>query len=304
MDVKQLEAFVAVAKYKSFSKAARELFLTQPTVSAHIQNLENELDAVLFNRNNKCITLTKSGEILLENAVSILNNCKKAIYDIKEYSGKIEGLIDIASSSIPETYILPDFIKSFSSKYPDVKFSISHYDSQYAISEILNGRISFGFVGSKTSNPQIKYFDLINDELVLIAPIDLNIDNDNGYIDIDELNKLKFIMRKEGSGTRNLTFNILKEHNFNINNLNILAYVESNETIKEMVKIGLGVSFISYKSAKDYIKNNKLKFYRVKNINFARKFYFIYSKKKAFSPLENKFLSSLCEYFDIKREID
>lgn len=111
-------------------------------------------------------------------------------------------------------------------------------------------------------------------------------------------------MRKEGSGTRNLTFNILKEHNFNINNLNILAYVESNETIKEMVKIGLGVSFISYKSAKDYIKNNKLKFYRVKNINFARKFYFIYSKKKAFSPLENKFLSSLCEYFDIKREID
>ena len=137
MDVKQLEAFVAVAKYKSFSKAARELFLTQPTVSAHIQNLEKELDAVLFNRNNKCITLTKSGEILLENAVSILNNCKKAIYDIKEYSGKIEGLIDIASSSIPETYILPDFIKSFSSKYPDVKFSISHYDSQYAISEIL-----------------------------------------------------------------------------------------------------------------------------------------------------------------------
>ena len=225
MDVKQLEAFVAVAKYKSFSKAARELFLTQPTVSAHIQNLEKELDAVLFNRNNKCITLTKSGEILLENAVSILNNCKKAIYDIKEYSGKIEGLIDIASSSIPETYILPDFIKSFSSKYPDVKFSISHFDSQYAISEILNGRISFGFVGSKTSNPQIKYFDLINDELVLIAPIDLNIDNDNGYIDIDELNKLKFIMRKEGSGTRNLTFNILKEHNFNINNLNILAYV-------------------------------------------------------------------------------
>ena len=80
--------------------------------------------------------------------------------------------------------------------------------------------------------------------------------------------------------------------------------MESNETIKEMVKIGLGVSFISYKSAKDYIKNNKLKFYRVKNINFARKFYFIYSKKKAFSPLENKFLSSLCEYFDIKREID
>ena len=299
MDVKQLEAFVAVAKYKNFSKAARELFLTQPTVSAHIQNLEKELGTILFNRNNKCITLTKSGEILLENAISILNNCKKAIYDIKEYSGKIEGIIDIASSSIPETYILPNFIKSFSNKYPGVKFSISHYDSQYAISEILNGRISFGFVGSKTSNHQIKYLDLISDELVLITPIGLNIDNDNGYIDISELNKLNFIMRKEGSGTRNLTFNILNEYKFDINNLNILAYVESNETIKEMVKIGLGVSFISYMSAKDYIENNKLKFYRIKNIDFTRKFYFIYSKKKAFSPLENKFLNSLYEYLDV-----
>jgi len=299
MDVKQLEAFVAVSRYKSFSKAARELFLTQPTISSHIQNLEKELDTVLFNRNNKCITLTKSGEILLENAVSILNSCKKAIYDIKEYSGKIEGIIDIVSSSIPEAYILPKFIKSFSNKYPDVKFNISHHDSQYAISEILNDRISFGFVGSKTSNSQIKYIDLISDELVLITPVDLNIENDNGYIELNQLSKLKFIMRKEGSGTRNLTFNVLNEHNFNINNLNILAYVESNETIKEMVKIGLGVSFVSYKSAKDYIDTNKLNFYKIKNVNFTRSFYFIYSKKKAFSPLENKFLNSLCEYFNI-----
>ncbi|HIE0089009.1 TPA: LysR family transcriptional regulator, partial [Clostridioides difficile] len=102
MDFKQLEVFVAVAKHQSFSKAARELFLTQPTVSAHIQNLERELETVLINRSNKVITLTKSGEILYEHAIYILNNCKRAIYDIKEYSGKIEGIIDIACSSIPE----------------------------------------------------------------------------------------------------------------------------------------------------------------------------------------------------------
>ncbi|WP_296647155.1 selenium metabolism-associated LysR family transcriptional regulator [Romboutsia sp. 13368] len=301
MDFKQLEAFVSVAKYGSFSKAARELFLTQPTISSHIQNLEKELDTVLFNRNNKCITLTKSGEILYDNAISILNNCKKAIYDIKEYSGNIEGIIDIASSSIPETYILPSFIKSFSDKYPNVKFSISHYDSQYAISEVLNERVNFGFIGSKTFNSQIEYIDILSDELVLIAPLNLNIDNENGYIDIKELDNLRFIMRKDGSGTKNLTFNILKENNFNIDNLDILAYVESNETIKEMVKIGLGVSFVSYNSIKDYVKSNEIKYYRIKNISFSRKFYFIYSKKKVFNPLEDKFLNSLYEYFHIKK---
>ncbi|EPZ55772.1 bacterial regulatory helix-turn-helix, lysR family protein [[Clostridium] sordellii ATCC 9714] len=212
MDLKQLEVFVAVAKYNSFSKAAKELFLTQPTVSAHIQNLEKNLDTVLVNRNNKVITLTKAGEILYEHAIYILNNCKKAIYDIKEYSGKIEGVIDIACSSIPETYILPDFLKNFYSDYPNVKFSISRYDSQDAISEILNERISFGFVGSKVNNKQVEYIDLIDDELVLITPFDLIIENEENYIDLDKLSDLKFIMRKDGSGTQSLLINKLKSH--------------------------------------------------------------------------------------------
>ena len=291
--------FVAVVKHQSFSKASRELFLTQPTVSAHIQNLENELETVLVNRSNKTITLTESGKILYEHAIYILNNCKKAIYDIKEYSGKIEGLIDIACSSIPETYLLPGFMKSFSNTYPDVKFSISHYDSRFAISEILDERISFGFVGSKINNPQIKYVNLIDDNLVLITPPDLEIENENGEIDVSALYDFNFIMRKEGSGTRDLIFKTLKKAGFSTAKLNILAHVESNESIKEMVRQGLGVSFISQISAEEYINSGKLKSYKIKGIDFARKFYFIYSKKKTFTPLENKFLNELCEYFGL-----
>lgn len=301
MDFKQLEVFVAVSKHQSFSKAARELFLSQPTVSSHIQNLERELGTVLINRNNKNITLTKSGEILYNHAIYILNNCKKALYDIKEYGGKIEGLIDIACSSIPEIYIMPSFFKDFSNKFPNVKFSISHYDSEYAISEILNERISFGVVGSKTNNAQIKCVELVDDEIVLIAPIDLDIDNDNGTIDINELYNFDIIMRKEGSGTRDLVLKSLKKNNFDINNLNIIAHVESNECIKEMVRIGLGISFVSYKSCIDYLKLNKIKFYRINKTDLTRKFYFIYSKKKVFTPLENKFVKSLFSYFNIKK---
>lgn len=302
MDLKQLEVFVAVAKYNSFSKAAKELFLTQPTVSAHIQNLEKNLDTVLVNRNNKVITLTKAGEILYEHAIYILNNCKKAIYDIKEYSGKIEGVIDIACSSIPEAYILPDFLKDFYSDYPNVKFSISRYDSQDAISEILNERISFGFVGSKVNNKQVEYIDLIDDELVLITPFDLIIENEDNYIDLDKLSDLKFIMRKDGSGTQSLLINKLKSHKIPINNLDTIAYVESNESIKEMVKLGLGVSFVSYTSVIDYINLRKVRYYKIKNLNFDRKFYFIYSKKKTFTPLEYKFLDGVFDYFNINKK--
>lgn len=300
MDFKQLEVFVAVCKYQSFSKAARELFLTQPTVSSHIQNLEKELDTVLINRNNKNITLTKSGEILYDHAINILNSCKKALYDIKEYSGKIEGIIDIACSSIPESYILPKFIKKFILQYPDVKFSVTNYNSQVVISEILDEKISFGLVGYKPSNTQIKSLDIMDDELVLITPSNILLDNDDGYIDINNLYKLKFIMRKEGSATRNLIINTLKEYDFNIDNIDIVAHVESNNSILEMVRLGLGVSFVSHISVASYLENHQLNVYKIKNLEFKRKFYFIYSKKKILTPLENKFLNNLYEFFNKK----
>ena len=106
-------------------------------------------------------------------------------------------------------------------------------------------------------------------------------------------------MRKEGSGTQTIVEDKLKEVNFDTNQLNTVAYVESNEAIKEMVKLGLGVSFVSYTSVIDYITLNKVKFFRLKDISFDRKFYFIYSKKKTFTPLENQFLNSVCEYFNV-----
>ena len=106
-------------------------------------------------------------------------------------------------------------------------------------------------------------------------------------------------MRKEGSGTQNLIESKLKEHKYSINQLNTIAYISSNDAIKEMVRLGLGVSFVSYTSVIDYITLNKVKFFRLKDISFHRKFYFIYSKKKTFTPLENQFLNGVCEYFNI-----
>ena len=98
---------------------------------------------------------------------------------------------------------------------------------------------------------------------------------------------------------RNLILNTLSKNNFPVSKLNVIAHVESNEAIKEMVRLGLGVSFISYISAIDYLNAGKIKCYKIKDVDFTRKFFFIYSKKKTFSPLEDKFLNRLCEYFEI-----
>lgn len=299
MDIKQLEVFVAVAKHKSFSKAARELFLTQPTVSSHIQNLENEMQTVLLNRNNKTITLTDSGHILYNHAIVILNDCKKAVYDIKEYSGKIEGSISIVCSSVPEAHLFPSFLNKFCEKYPNITFTINHCNSNLVIPEILSERATFGIVGSKQKHPHIDYYDLINDELVLICPPDCEIENDNGYIDIEKLRDLTFIMRKEGSGTRNVIIKKLNASPIPPSALKIRAYVESNNAIIEMVRNGLGCSFVSEISARYLIDKGELKEYRIKNHPFDRNFYFIFSKKKVFTPTEKKFIEYLKDFYDL-----
>jgi LysR family transcriptional regulator, transcriptional activator of the cysJI operon len=264
-----------------------------------MQNLEHELNTVLINRNNKNVTITEPGRILYEHALEILNNRQRALYNLNEYSGKIEGIIDMACSSIPETYILPEFLKFFVNKYPDVKFNISHYDSQDVISEIIDEKISFGFVGSKINNSQINYIDLIDDELVLITSKDLEISNENGYINIEDIKGCNFIMRKEGSGTRNLIVKQFEKNKVSLDDFNIIAHVENNESIKEMVRIGLGLSLVSHRSATDYIESNKINYYKIKNMEFSRNFYFIHSKKKILTPLEEKFIVGLYKYFDI-----
>lgn len=303
MDIKQLEVFVAVAKHKSFSKAARELFLTQPTVSSHIQNLENEMQTVLLNRNNKTITLTDSGHILYNHAIVILNDCKKAVYDIKEYSGKIEGSISIVCSSVPEAHLFPSFLNKFCEKYPNITFTINHCNSNLVIPEILSERATFGIVGSKQKHPHIDYYDLINDELVLICPPDCEIENDNGYIDIEKLKDLTFIMRKEGSGTRNVIIKKLNASPVPPSALKIRAYVESNHAIVEMVRNGLGCSFVSEISARYLIDRGELKEYRIKNHPFDRNFYFIFSKKKVFTPTEKKFIEYLKDFYDLNIDL-
>lgn len=106
-------------------------------------------------------------------------------------------------------------------------------------------------------------------------------------------------MRKEGLGIRNLILNIFSKNNFLVSKLNVIVYVELNEVIKEMVRLGFGVFFILYILVIDYFNVGKIKCYKIKDVDFIRKFFFIYFKKKIFFLLEDKFLNRLCEYFEI-----
>lgn len=290
MDFRQLETFVNVVKLKSFSKAADKLFITQPTVTNHIQNLEKELGTLLINRMGKKISLTKAGSILYKNSLSILNSFEMTKFELEAFKGKIQGHLEIASSSVPRKCLLPSIISSFLIQYPEVTFSVLENDSKQVINSILEGDYDFGIVGSKFESNNLDYISIFSDKLVLITPNNFREDLKNyDEIEINDLLSSKFILRERGSGTRDAIEAWFNEQGFSIDSIKVVAYIEDTNCIKELVSLGVGISLVSEKVVQDELKLGKYKMLTVKGLNINREFYFVYHKNRQLNPLGEAF---------------
>lgn len=168
MEFKQLEAFVAVVEYNSFSEAAKHLYLTQPTISSHIRSLEQELNSKLILRTTKKLTVTARGQQLYDCAVNILN-MRNTLVD--EFTGNDKKIIDLGVSTIPSSYLLPELLGAFSSQSPNVYFHACQSHSQGVILRVLDGSIDLGLVGSKSEDKDCQFIPFCYDKLVLATPV-------------------------------------------------------------------------------------------------------------------------------------
>ncbi|MCR1899865.1 selenium metabolism-associated LysR family transcriptional regulator [Irregularibacter muris] len=296
MDFRQLKTFVYVVQLKSFSKVADKLFLTQPTITSHIQSLEKELGMILLNRSSKEITLTPGGKILYQYALNILDLKDKALFSLDAYQGKIKGTLTLAASSIPEQYLLPELIFAFQKKYPDVVFDIKHFSSTEAIEKICNYELEFGMVGTKLDHSRLAYKNLMEDQLVIIAPSHWKDMPD--VLTLDQLVKTPLILREKGSGTRILLEKVLLESGYSIDDLPVRCYLQSTEAIKEAVKKGLGISIVSEKAVKVEKHFGLLRVFPIEELNFKRDFYFVYNKNRELSPLSDAFKKFVLDYLN------
>lgn len=304
MDFRQLETFVEVSKLKSFSKAAEKLFITQPTVTNHIQNLEKELGTILINRFGKNITLTDAGNLLYKYAINILNSCEMAKFDLASYQGKIQGHLHIYSSSVPRKYLLPQIIKNFLGAYPGVSFTISDKDSKKVTKGILDGETDFGIVGAKYKSNNLEYINLMEDQLVLVTPNTSKYPEENfSTISKDRLLQDNLLFREEGSGTRSLIEQVFQESGISMDKLNISAYIEDTETIKELISLGVGIGFLSQKAVINDLNLEKYKAFYIEGLDFIRKFYFVYHKNRQLSPLNETFKNYLLEYVKDQKKL-
>ena len=258
MNLKQLEAFVKIADSGSFSKAAKDLFLTQPTISAHITSLEKELNSRLFVRNTKEVRLSDSGETLYAYAKQMLVLQRKIEETFATKEERDQQCITIAASTIPAQYLLPGILVAFNEKYPNQQFKIVETDSAKVIEQVLNHTADVGFTGTTLDKKSCKHIPFYQDELVVIAP------NTEKYRELQKMTKAEWliderlIMREEGSGTRKEAEKQLKRIGLNVSKLNVICSMENPESIKKAVSSGMGVSIISKLAAEDEVAKGNL----------------------------------------------
>ncbi len=285
MDIKQLEVFINVAKFNSFTKAAEELNLSQPTISLHVQNLEKELGVKLFDREGRKASLTPPGKVLYKYAMEIIKLKKRALLAVREFLGRIEGEFTIGASTVPGEYILPKVLASFMNNYPNTKFSLKVSDSEAVINDVLSENLEIGAVGSRRETERLTFIPFYEDEIILVRNKDLPELRD--YL---EFVKAPLIMREKGSGTRKIFEEHIHRLGINPKNLNVIAELGSTTAVKEAVKSGLGYGVISNLAVMEELNTGKLFKNPIENLEIKREFYIVRKRQKTLSPAINLFM--------------
>ncbi len=297
MDFKQIEAFINVAKFKSFSKAANSSFLSQPAISSHIASLEKELSIQLFDRTSKEVLLTPAGDSFLKYAIDILNTRDNAICHLANFNESVSGRLKLASSTTPCNTIVPKLIKKFHSLYPDVSFDVIEQSSREIIQNIIKFDCEVGIVGESVNDDKIKSYELVKDDLIVISPPEFNLPSS---VKIQSLFKYQFILREEGSATRKTFEDALHKQGIDSANMDICFEVNNLDTLLQFVKQGLGVSVVSKQVFKDYISCGLIKESSIEDLNLKRSIYLILSSKRTLTPTAKAFFNLCKDYFKFK----
>lgn len=299
MNLKQLEAFVQVSERGSFSKAAKELFLTQPTISAHISSLEKELNVRLFIRNTKEVSLSDDGKDLYRYAKQI-TDLEKAIEE-RFYMDSDDGkhFITIAASTIPAQYLLPKVLMCYRERYPKEQIKIMETDSSEVVTQVVDHMVDVGFTGTVLEKKHCKYIPFYKDELAVITPDtpEYRILKEQNRDDIDWIKRKPLILREEGSGTRKEAEKQLKNAGISMEDLDIVASIANQETIKKSVKQGMGITVLSRLAAED---EDGLLIFPIPSADEGRDINLVYNKNYQMTRSADRFIRIVKEVYDIE----
>lgn len=292
MDLWRLNILVKVIESGSFSKAADQVLLTQPTVSSHIHDLEVHYGCRLIDRMGKEVTPTRAGQLLYKYARKLIALQNETESVMADYHGKMRGHLLIGGSTIPGEYILPKVIGRYTADYPEVKVSLSIGDTRQVTEEILSGGLEFGIVGARMKNKKLAQEEIATDKLRLVVPAGHKWAG-RTRVSLKNLLTEPVIVRERGSGTLQALLDSLVAAGYKSGSLNITAELGSTTAVIQGIKSKVGISVLSTLAVREELRAGRLKALPVTGLNLERSFYLTLNKHRTLSPLCEAFIKYL-----------
>lgn len=291
MNLTKLEAFVLVVEKKSFSEAAGILKSSQPAVSLKVKSLEEDLGTELLDRGISGLQLTAAGLLVYRAAKEMINRWRKLEDSLLSFQDTLTGTITIGASTIPGTYLVPQWIKKFHHLYPKVDVTVEIGDSKTILDKLLNQQIDIGVIGMQPGSNKFVYEEAAADSLVLITPMEhpLTFSKKPNW---DQVIQYDFVLREKGSGTRKALEDYLSKQGFSVTDLKTVVSISSTEAVIAAVETGLGISFISKLAALPAVRAKRVQM--IENFRpFQRSFYFTLLAEAQNRPIIKEFAELL-----------
>ncbi|MBI2181441.1 MAG: LysR family transcriptional regulator [Deltaproteobacteria bacterium] len=289
LDLHKLEIFYWVAELKSFSQAAERLSLRQPTVSAHVQELEKVLGGKVLYRIPGKVSLTPLGVMLADRAKNLLAFKRETVAAVEQFHGTLTGELWVGGSNNPGEYLLPQKLGAFNKKYPGVKPILRIGDSAGIVQDVLDGKVELGFVGFKGKDRRLSFQKIWKDEMVLAVPKDHPWSR-HKFVALSDLRSEKFISRERGSGTLDSLRQLLaKKRQSPDELLNVAMELGSTEAVKEALLAGYGISILSRTSIKHELTEGSIVEVPIRGLTMTRDFYEVFHKHRPLHPIAQAF---------------
>ena len=294
----RLKVFFTVANRLSFTKAATELFITQPAISKHIQELEEEYKIKLFERNGSKISLTPGGKLLFKHAKNIFEIYREIDFELGILIDQQRGMLRLGASTTISQYVIPPLLARFHQKMKGIKVNLLNGNTEQIEKALLNKEIEIGIVEGQSKNQSIKYSPFLKDELVLVCN-NKNPLADKGEITKEALLSLQFVTREPGSGTLEVMEHALKQIKIKLSDMQIEMQLGSTESIKSYLMNSDCVAFMSIHAIEKELKNRELIILDVNNLVIERSFYIISLQGKT-EALSDLFIKNMSDYYNLK----
>lgn len=269
----RLKVFHTVATRLSFTKAAEELFITQPAVTKHIHEIEQHFKVKLFERDGRKVRLTAAGQTLLRHTSELFALYRTLEFEMHTQADKKAGRLRVGASTTVAQYVLPPVLASFHQKFPDIRITLTTDNTEQVEQALQQHQVDIGIIEGRAKNNAFRYTTFLKDELVLVA----NAANPllKKSIKPEELLKLPLLLREPGSGTLEVIAHALRPLGIKISQLKKEMQLSNTESIKGYLQHSHCLAFLSKHAIQSELEQRTFSIIDVKGLSIQRDFNFI-----------------------------